>query len=52
MNNNYVPRKKVTEILGIHYQTVNNLVKRKEIEIIKIGTKFGYNLNKYIQDNN
>ena len=52
MNNNYVPRKKVTETLGIHYQTVNNLVKRKEIEIIKIGTKFGYNLNKYIQDNN
>ena len=42
----------MTEILGIHYQTVNNLVKRKEIEIIKIGTKFGYNLNKYIQDNN
>ena len=42
----------MTEILGIHYQTVNNLVKRNEIEIIKIGTKFGYNLNKYIQDNN
>ena len=42
----------MTETLGIHYQTVNNLVKRKEIEIIKIGTKFGYNLNKYIQDNN
>jgi hypothetical protein len=53
MNNNYVPRKKVTKVLvGVHYQTVNNLVRKKEIEIIKIGTKFGYNLNKYIQDNN
>lgn len=52
MNNNYVPRRKVTEALGIHYQTVANLVKRNEIEVIKIGKKFGYNLNKYIKDNN
>jgi len=52
MNNNYVPRRKVVEVLGIHYQTVANLVKRNEIEIIKIGKKFGYNLNKYIKDNN
>jgi len=52
MNNNYVPRRIVTEKLGIHYQTVVNLVKRKEIDIIKIGSKYGYNLNKYILDNN
>ena len=52
MNNNYVPRRKVVEVLGIHYQTVANLVKRNEIEIVKIGKKFGYNLNKYIKDNN
>ena len=52
MNNIYVPRRKVTETLGIHYQTVVNLVKRKEIDIIKIGSKYGYNLNKYIEDNN
>ena len=52
MNNNYVPRRKVVEVLGIHYQTVANLVKINEIEIIKIGKKFGYNLNKYIKDNN
>ena len=44
MNNIYVPRRKVTETLGIHYQTVVNLVKRKEIDIIKIGSKYGYNL--------
>ena len=29
---NYVPRKKVLETLGIHYQTLYNLVRRKEIE--------------------
>lgn len=52
MSNKYVPRKVVIETLGVHYQTVNNLVKRKEIEVIKIGTKFGYNLDKYIKDNN
>ena len=52
MNNIYVPRRKVIETLGIHYQTVVNLVKRKEIDIIKIGSKYGYNLNKYIEDNN
>ena len=52
MNGKYVPRKVVTEKLGIHYQTVNNLVKRNEIEVIKIGTKYGYNLEKYIKDNN
>ena len=52
MNNIYVPRRKVTETLVIHYQTVVNLVKRKEIDIIKIGSKYGYNLNKYIEDNN
>lgn len=48
MDNKYVPRKKVIETLGIHYQTVNNLVKRKEIEVVKIGNKYGYNLNKYV----
>ena len=36
--------KKFIEVLGIHYQTVANLV--------KIEKKFGYNLNKYIKDNN
>ena len=49
---NYVPRKKVLEILGIHYQTLYNLVKRKEIESIKVGRVSVYNLDKYIKDNN
>jgi len=51
-NLNYVPRKKVLETLGIHYQTLYNLVKRKEIESIKIGRTSVYNLDKYIKDNN
>jgi putative resolvase len=51
-NLNYVPRKKVLETLGIHYQTLYNLVKRKEIESIKIGRVSVYNLDKYIKDNN
>lgn len=49
---NYVPRKKVLEILGIHYQTLYNLVKRKEIETVKVGRVSVYNLDKYIRDNN
>lgn len=49
---NYVPRKKVLDTLGIHYQTLYNLVKRKEIETIKIGRVNVYNLDKYIRDNN
>jgi len=51
-NLNYVPRKKVLKTLGIHYQTLYNLVKRKEIESIKIGRTSVYNLDKYIKDNN
>ena len=51
-NLNYVPRKKVLETLGIHYQTLYNLVKRKEIESIKIGRTSVYNLDKYIKNNN
>ena len=49
---NYVPRKKVLETLGIHYQTLYNLVRRKEIETIKVGRVSVYNLDKYIKDNN
>jgi predicted site-specific integrase-resolvase len=49
---NYVPRKKVLETLGIHYQTLYNLVKRKEIETVKVGRVNVYNLDKYIHDNN
>jgi len=43
-----IPRRKVLEVLKIHYHTLNNMVKRGEIEAIKIGTKYLYNLDKYL----
>ena len=49
---NFVSRKIVLETLNIHYNTLQNLVKRKEIEYVTIGRKRSYNLNKYIRDNN
>jgi predicted site-specific integrase-resolvase len=53
MNNiSYVPRRKVLETLGIHYNTLYNMVDRNEIETIKVGRNSVYNLNKYIKDNN
>ena len=51
-NLSYVPRKKVLETLGIHYQTLYNLVRRNEIESVKVGRINVYNLDKYIKDNN
>lgn len=47
----YVSRKKVIEVLGIHYQTIYNLVKQNKIETMKVGRISKYNLNKYLKDN-
>jgi len=46
--NKYVGRKQVLETLKIHYNTLYNLTKRKEIEYITVGNKNYYNLNDYI----
>jgi len=43
-----IPRRKVLEVLKIHYHTLTNMVKRGEMEAIKIGTKYLYNLDKYL----
>ena len=51
MTDKFVPRKKVLEKLGIHYQTLYNMVERNDIEYIKVGTKHLYNLDKYLRDN-
>ena len=51
MVSTYVSRKKVLEVLGIHYQTIYSLVKRNELETIKVGKINKYNLEKYIKDN-
>lgn len=46
-----VARKEVLKTLKVHYQTLNNMVKRKDIEVIRIGRKFFYNLDKYLRVN-
>ena len=46
-----VPRRKVLEVLKIHYQTLNNMAKRQDIEFIYMGNKKLYNLDKYLRQN-
>lgn len=46
--NKYVGRKKVLETLNIHYNTLYNITKRKEIEYVTVGNKNYYNLTEYI----
>lgn len=47
-----VGRKEVLNTLNIHYVTLYNMIDRKEIEVVKIGNKNLYNLDKYLKDNN
>lgn len=49
---NFVTRKEVLEKLGIHFNTLQNMVKRGDIEYVTVGTYRKYNLDKYIRDNN
>ena len=46
--NKYVSRQKVLETLNIHYNTLYNMTKKKEIEYITMGRKNLYNLDDYI----
>ena len=50
--NKFVPRRKVLEILNIHYQTLYRMIERKEIETIKVGNQIMYNLDKYLKIQN
>jgi len=45
-------RKQALERLNIHQSTLYSLVEKKEIEAIKLGNKYLYNVDKYLQDNN
>jgi hypothetical protein len=48
----FVSRKKVTETLGIHFNTVQSLVKEGKIETIDLGKGYRkYNLEKYLSVN-
>lgn len=49
MNNSYLTRKEATKKLGIHYHTLYKMAEKKEIDIIKIGQRQLYNVNKYLQ---
>lgn len=51
MPDKYVSRRELVEKLGIHYQTVYNLVKNNKIETLKVGKISKYNLKKYLEDN-
>jgi putative resolvase len=50
--NKFVPRRKVLEILNIHYQTLYRMIERKEIDTIKVGSQIMYNLDKYLKIQN
>ena len=47
----YVSYGEVNEMLGITVMTLRNMRHRGDIEAIKIGNKYAYNLNKYLDDN-
>ena len=48
----YIPRREVLKVLNIHYQTLYKMVERKEIDVIDVGSKKLYNLEKYLKDHN
>lgn len=45
-----VSRKEVLKVLKIHYHTLNAMAERKEIEMIRIGHKRMFNLDKYLRN--
>jgi putative resolvase len=47
-----VSRKEVLEILKIHHSTLYNMLERNELEVVKIGTKNFYNIEKYLKEHN
>lgn len=46
-----ISRKEVLKTLKIHYHTLNRMITRGDIEAVKIGTKYFYNLDKYLRVN-
>jgi predicted site-specific integrase-resolvase len=46
----FITRKEVLNILGIHYNTLYDMLSRNEIETIKIKNKHVYNLDKYLRE--
>ena len=48
----FVPRRKVLEILNVHYKTLYKMATNNEINTVKMGTRTLYNLDKYLRDQN
>lgn len=45
-----VPRKDVLKTLSVHYHTLNAMADRGDIEMVRIGRKRFFNLEKYLRD--
>jgi predicted site-specific integrase-resolvase len=45
----FIPRREVLKVLGIHYHTLYAMVKRGDLEYVKIGKTSMYNLDKYLR---
>jgi len=50
--NNLISRKDVLKHLHIHHNTLRNMVLRKDIQVVHMGNKYLYNLDKFLSDNN
>jgi len=49
--NNLITRKEVLKRLHIHHNTLRNMILRKNIQVVPIGNKYLYNLDKFLLDN-
>jgi excisionase family DNA binding protein len=43
-------RKEASKILGVHYHTLYRMAERKEIEVVKVGNRQLYNVDKYLKE--
>lgn len=46
----FLTRKEASEKLGIHYHTLYALAERKEIEVLQVGKRQLYNVDKYLKE--
>jgi predicted site-specific integrase-resolvase len=46
----YVPRNEFLKTINIHYLTLYKMIERNEVEIIKVGNKNLYNLDKFLRE--
>jgi putative resolvase len=52
MEDKFIARRKVLEVLKIHYQTLYRMIENKQIETIQVGQRTLYNLDKYLREKN